>query len=218
MWKFALLLGTLVVPSLATVISRVECVPGSDNIYQFNATLLDESATVNFGDYAGKVSILSAFLHLMDHSFIWFMTGHPTLQRRDLLRSYNQFVRPNKYTSWRLCWTRSCHSRLSMQSIRKGTLIQIDNESKKFQGFIFFQQEPGSGYDEIMNGITYVRPGGGFVPQITLFEKSEVNGDAQLPIYTWMKVKAYTHPYAKLFKMLFHLSELLFVHGYCFPW
>ncbi|MCL4137470.1 UNVERIFIED_CONTAM: hypothetical protein GTU68_063841 [Idotea baltica] len=48
-------------------------------------------------------------------------------------------------------------------------------------------QEPGSGYDEIMNGITYVRPGGGFIPNITLFEKTDVNGDDELPLYTWLK-------------------------------
>ncbi|MCL4147230.1 UNVERIFIED_CONTAM: hypothetical protein GTU68_064062 [Idotea baltica] len=52
---------------------------------------------------------------------------------------------------------------------------------------IFGLLEPGSGYDEIMNGITYVRPGGGFIPNITLFEKIEVNGDNEHPLYTWLK-------------------------------
>ena len=42
-----------------------------------------------------------------------------------------------------------------------------------------------------MNGIKYVRPGGGFEPNITLFEKSDINGDHEIPLYTYLKVKIY---------------------------
>jgi len=51
----------------------------------------------------------------------------------------------------------------------------------------FGLQEPGSGEDEIMNGIRYVRPGGGFEPQMTLFEKTEVNGSGESEIFTFLK-------------------------------
>lgn len=32
-----------------------------------------------------------------------------------------------------------------------------------------------------------MRPGGGFEPEITLFEKTEVNGENEDPIYTFLK-------------------------------
>jgi len=48
----------------------------------------------------------------------------------------------------------------------------------------FFNQEPGSPA-EIMNALEYVRPGSGFVPNFTLLQKSEVNGDNRIPLYTW---------------------------------
>ncbi|KAL7643842.1 UNVERIFIED_CONTAM: hypothetical protein RMT77_005848 [Armadillidium vulgare] len=47
--------------------------------------------------------------------------------------------------------------------------------------------EPASSYDEIVNGVTYVRPGGGFVANLTYFEKIDVNGDNEHPIYTYLK-------------------------------
>ena len=40
-----------------------------------------------------------------------------------------------------------------------------------------------------MNGIRHVRPGGGFEPKLTqMFEKVDVNGDTEIPIYTYLKV------------------------------
>lgn len=51
----------------------------------------------------------------------------------------------------------------------------------------FELQEPGGSGEEIMNGIMYVRPGGGFVPQMEMFEKSLVNGDGEIPLYTFLK-------------------------------
>jgi len=52
----------------------------------------------------------------------------------------------------------------------------------------FGKQEPGETADEIMNGIRYVRPGGGFTPMLTeIFEKVDVNGADEIPIYTYLK-------------------------------
>jgi len=48
----------------------------------------------------------------------------------------------------------------------------------------FFNQEPGSP-EEIMKTLEYVRPGGGFKPSFTLFEKSHVNGVDRIPLYQW---------------------------------
>ncbi|KAK7072898.1 Glutathione peroxidase 3 [Halocaridina rubra] len=48
-------------------------------------------------------------------------------------------------------------------------------------------QEPGVGAAEIMNGIRHVRPGGGFEPNMTMFEKTQVNGDSESEIFTFLK-------------------------------
>lgn len=52
----------------------------------------------------------------------------------------------------------------------------------------FAHQEPGSDA-EIMNGLKYVRPGKGFVPNFTLFSKLDVNGAKEDPFYSWVKVR-----------------------------
>jgi len=52
---------------------------------------------------------------------------------------------------------------------------------------IFFKQEPGGNGTEIMNGVKHVRPGGGFVPNFQIFEKIEVNGAKEHPLYTYLK-------------------------------
>ncbi|GFG40557.1 hypothetical protein Cfor_04479 [Coptotermes formosanus] len=51
----------------------------------------------------------------------------------------------------------------------------------------FGMQEPGANGTEIFNGIQYVRPGNGFVPNFTLFQKIEINGDTEEPLYTFLK-------------------------------
>jgi len=48
----------------------------------------------------------------------------------------------------------------------------------------FFNQEPGSP-TEIMNGLQYVRPGDGFVPNFTLYQKCEINGPNRIDLYKW---------------------------------
>ncbi|KAB7497711.1 hypothetical protein Anas_06159 [Armadillidium nasatum] len=119
MIRYLVLLGTLLGPSMAESYMSVNCTAGEEDIYQFNATLLDGSATVDFGDYRGK-------------------------------------------------------------------------------------QEPGNSYEEIVNGVKYVRPGGGFVPNLTYFEKIDVNGDNEHPIYTFLKA------YCPYTDSVFEVSENLF--------
>jgi len=51
----------------------------------------------------------------------------------------------------------------------------------------FDLQEPGVTAAEILNGVRYVRPGGGFEPKMTIFKKTEVNGKDEDEIYTFLK-------------------------------
>jgi len=50
----------------------------------------------------------------------------------------------------------------------------------------FHYQEPGT-EEEILNGVKYVRPGGGFVPNFQMFAKIDVNGPTEAPIYRYLK-------------------------------
>lgn len=50
----------------------------------------------------------------------------------------------------------------------------------------FYNQEPGEN-SEIMNTLKYVRPGNGYVPNFPVMEKSDVNGQNEIPLYTYMK-------------------------------
>uniref|UniRef100_H0WUJ7 Glutathione peroxidase n=1 Tax=Otolemur garnettii TaxID=30611 RepID=H0WUJ7_OTOGA len=56
----------------------------------------------------------------------------------------------------------------------------------------FGKQEPGDNA-EILPGLKYVRPGGGFVPNFQLFEKGDVNGERELKVFTFLK-HACPHP------------------------
>lgn len=51
----------------------------------------------------------------------------------------------------------------------------------------FGLQEPAGNPEELLNGITHVRPGNGFVPNFTMFKKVEVNGENEHPLYTYLK-------------------------------
>lgn len=51
----------------------------------------------------------------------------------------------------------------------------------------FGLQEPGGNATEIMNGIKWVRPGNGFIPLFPLTKKIEVNGNNQLPLFSFLK-------------------------------
>jgi len=62
------------------------------------------------------------------------------------------------------------------------------------QGFVvlgfptaqFENQEPGEG-DEIMKCLFHVRPGGSFVPNFPLLEKTDPNGRSEHAMWTWLK-------------------------------
>ncbi|XP_022239705.1 glutathione peroxidase-like isoform X3 [Limulus polyphemus] len=49
------------------------------------------------------------------------------------------------------------------------------------------QQEPGANGTEIINGLKGVRPGNGFTPNFVMFNKIEVNGENQHPLYAYLK-------------------------------
>jgi len=67
---------------------------------------------------------------------------------------------------------------------------RFSNQSFEIIGFPcnqFGQQEPGGTGLEITNGIKYVRPGNGFVPNFLLSKKIEVNGAKEDPIFSYLK-------------------------------
>jgi len=52
----------------------------------------------------------------------------------------------------------------------------------------FGKQEPYGTPEELMNGIRWVRPGGGFEPMLDyMFERVDVNGENEIPLYTFLK-------------------------------
>ena len=53
---------------------------------------------------------------------------------------------------------------------------------------LWFQQEPGADGTEILQGLKYVRPGGGYTPNFQMFSKIDVNGDEEDALYTYLKV------------------------------
>lgn len=70
-------------------------------------------------------------------------------------------------------------------------LLRSDSCGLRIVGFPCNQfgfQEPGKNKYEIMNGLKFVRPGYGFVPNFPLFEKRDVNGKKEDEIYTFFKV------------------------------
>uniref|UniRef100_A0A803KGU1 Glutathione peroxidase 1 n=1 Tax=Xenopus tropicalis TaxID=8364 RepID=A0A803KGU1_XENTR len=48
-------------------------------------------------------------------------------------------------------------------------------------------EEENSGNQEILNILKHVRPGGGFEPNFPLFEKVDVNGEKEHPLFTFLK-------------------------------
>jgi len=56
-----------------------------------------------------------------------------------------------------------------------------------FPNNLFEKQEPGGTGDEILNGIKYVRPGGGYVPNFVYTKKIEVNGANEHPLWGYLK-------------------------------
>lgn len=52
----------------------------------------------------------------------------------------------------------------------------------------FWNQEPGTN-DEILNCLKYVRPGGGYSPLFTIFEKTTVNGIGMNKVYDFLRAR-----------------------------
>jgi glutathione peroxidase len=51
----------------------------------------------------------------------------------------------------------------------------------------FGYQEPSDTPEELLNGLRYVRPGKGFLPNFQLFEMTEVNGKNSSELYKYLK-------------------------------
>lgn len=51
------------------------------------------------------------------------------------------------------------------------------------------QKEPADNAEELLNGIKYVRPGNGYEPNFTMFKKTEINGENEHPLFTFLKVR-----------------------------
>ena len=61
----------------------------------------------------------------------------------------------------------------------------------------FKLQEPAGNAEELLNGLKHVRPGKGFVPNFLMTVKSEVNGETEHPMYTFLKVSFVLHHKSK---------------------
>lgn len=68
-----------------------------------------------------------------------------------------------------------------------------------------------------MNGIKYVRPGNGFVPNFPLFEKRDVNGEKEQEIYTFFKVSS-IFIYLFLYFVLSKIENLNEMVSICFAY
>lgn len=93
---------------------------------------------------------------------------------------------------------------------------RYENQPFEILGFPsnqFGLQEPGANASEILAVLKYIRPGDGFVPNFDMFAKSEVNGDNENPIYTFLKggcpppVQDFV-PKAKLFYDPLHSDDI----------
>nr|XP_010972990.2 epididymal secretory glutathione peroxidase isoform X1 [Camelus dromedarius] len=74
----------------------------------------------------------------------------------------------------------------------------------------FGKQEPGENSD-ILPGLKYVRPGGGYIPNFQLFEKGDVNGEKEQKVFTFLK-RACPHP-SEVMGSIKHISwEPIMVH------
>jgi len=58
-----------------------------------------------------------------------------------------------------------------------------------FPSNVFLHQEPAFDGVELLNGVKYVRPGNGFVPNFQMFWKIDVNGAKEHPLYTYLKAQ-----------------------------
>uniref|UniRef100_A0A194AKX5 Glutathione peroxidase n=1 Tax=Pinctada fucata TaxID=50426 RepID=A0A194AKX5_PINFU len=62
----------------------------------------------------------------------------------------------------------------------------------------FNLQEPADTAEEILNGYKYIRPGNGYIPNFPIFQKIDVNGQTEHPLYKYLK--KYCGPTADAFE------------------
>ncbi|CAG0891406.1 unnamed protein product [Cyprideis torosa] len=93
---------------------------------------------------------------------------------------------------------RACNADGDTGSIFDYSYPLIDGDTaidfETYRGKLLMVQEPGATPEEILNGVTYVRPGNGFTPNFPLFRKNQevwskidVNGENEEAMYTWLK-------------------------------
>jgi len=77
----------------------------------------------------------------------------------------------------------------------------------------FLLQEPGANASEIYAVLKHVRPGQGFEPNFKMFAKSDVNGENENPVFTFLKsrcpsVRKEFQPQEKLFYKPLHQDDI----------
>jgi len=93
---------------------------------------------------------------------------------------------------------------------------RYENQPFEILGFPsnqFGLQEPGENASEIFAVLKYIRPGDGFVPNFDMFARSEVNGEKENPIFTFLKGRcpsaaSYFPPKDKLFYDRLHSDDI----------
>ena len=65
-----------------------------------------------------------------------------------------------------------------------------------FNSFQFKNEEPADD-GELLNLLKYVRPGDGFIPTryLDFSQKVDINGDTEVPLYAWLKVRIIVNPF-----------------------
>ncbi|KAL7643844.1 UNVERIFIED_CONTAM: hypothetical protein RMT77_005850 [Armadillidium vulgare] len=143
-----LVLTTFVCVTLADVVyPKVDCTQGDEDIYQFSARRLNDSSTVSFDTYTGKVLLIYNTATYSDEA----------------VDNYNQINSLADY------------------------FVGQEFEILGFPTNEFGKAEPGSGNDQIINALKYVRPGDGFEAKLTFYQKIATNGDGDSPIFNFLK-------------------------------
>jgi len=52
-----------------------------------------------------------------------------------------------------------------------------------------FGHQTNEGNEEFLNTLKFVRPGDGFEPKCTIYEKTDVNGENAAPLFKWLKAE-----------------------------
>ena len=87
----------------------------------------------------------------------------------------------------------------SQQYLNFDFLLKSHKMSRKiiiFNSFQFKNEEPADD-GELLNLLKYVRPGDGFIPTryLDFSQKVDINGDTEVPLYAWLKVRIIVNPF-----------------------